>query len=346
MGLVSYLKIKENPIHVTHHILIPIVIIVASLNAAGFTSAATRQPIAAHIQVQESRSGAHLDQLVDTMRHDDGRPFYAFRFPDVYGDDWRNMRFRAPANSRLMTVGFAFGTRGFSEWTTGDPALLTRIWPMGEDSLPTADSPWLTDTTDFSSFASSIFSLDSTWHDQPSQFVWVDLTMYGITLDSGQWFHVGYSAILNSSDDSLSVLADDGSPASPYASEWYNGRFTRISESWPAVNFFVRVVLDRGESGVQTIAPAGVAQDFELGPVWPNPFNSRCTISYFIPQAGFVRLSVYDVLGCERTVLVRDNQLPGLHEAYWNAADFASGSYFIRMQSSKTLRTIPVFLAK
>jgi hypothetical protein len=296
--------------------------------------------------VQNGRSGMHTDQVLDTLRRDDGTPYFAFRFPDVYGDDWRNLRFQAPANAQLIAAGFAFPTRGFAQWTSGDPTLLTRVWPMGEDSFPAADTVWLTDTTGFSDFSASVFSLDSTWHNWPAQFVWVDLTSYGVALDSGQWFHVGYSAILNSTDDSLAILTDDGSPASPYASEWYNGRFMRISASWPAVNFFIRVVLDRGSSGIQIIGPQGTAQDFRLGPVWPNPFNSRCIISYEMPQAGAVRLSVFDVLGREQAVLFAGHQPAGSYHVQWQATDFATGFYYIRMQSDNTMRTISVVLAK
>ena len=309
-------------------------------------SAAVREPAVADVRAQNARSGAHIDQVFDTLRRDDGTPFYGFRFPDAFGDDWRNMRFQASSHAQLVAAGFAFPTRGFSQWTSGDPSLLTRVWQMGEDSLPAANIVMLTDTTEFSDFSASVFSMDSTWRNSSSQFVWVDLTEYGVMLDSGQWFHVGYSAILNSSDDSLAIFADDGFPASPYASEWYNGYFANVSAGWPAVNFFIRVVLDYVSSGVQVIGPQGIAQDFRFGPVWPNPFNTRCVITFFMPQAGNAHLSVFDMLGRERAVLSEAAYPVGWHTLQWNAMGFPSGTYFVRLRSENKIKSFPVTLIK
>lgn len=341
------LKTEETiPLNVIPRLLVTAFFAVVLLPGLKHASAAVREPAEVEVRVQNARSGLHTDQVLDTLRRDDGTPYYAFRLPDVYGDDWRNLRFQAPVYSQLVAVGFAFPTRGFSQWTSGDPTLLTRVWPSGEDLFPAVDAQWLTDTTAFTDFSASVFSLDSTWRNLPSQFAWVDLSSYGVALDSGQWFHAGYSAILNSSDDSLAILSDDGSPASPYASEWYNGHFMRMSESWPAVNFFIRVVLDHGSSGMQVLSPQTIAQDFQLGPVWPNPFNSRCMISLDVPQAGSLRLSIFDLLGRERAVLANGYLTAGSHLILWEATDFSTGSYFIRLQSAEVARTIPVILLK
>ena len=51
-------------------------------------------------------------------------------------------------------------------------------------------------------------------------------------------------------------------------------------------------------------------QRFQLEQNYPNPFNPTSTIRYVIPQMGFVKISVYDILGREIRVLVDEEKLP------------------------------------
>ena len=51
-------------------------------------------------------------------------------------------------------------------------------------------------------------------------------------------------------------------------------------------------------------------QRFQLEQNYPNPFNPTSTIRYVIPQMGFVKISVYDILGREIRVLVDEGKLP------------------------------------
>jgi hypothetical protein len=64
---------------------------------------------------------------------------------------------------------------------------------------------------------------------------------------------------------------------------------------------------------------------------FPNPFNPVTTISYSIPIAGHVRLSVFDVTGREMTELVNGLQTAGSYSIAWDGRDFASGIYFYRV---------------
>jgi GH25 family lysozyme M1 (1,4-beta-N-acetylmuramidase) len=83
----------------------------------------------------------------------------------------------------------------------------------------------------------------------------------------------------------------------------------------------------------------------------PNPFNPRTTIRFDLPDAGRVRLAVYDVAGRLIRTLV-DADLPrGTHEEVWDGRDeagqaVASGSYFAKLNAGARAETIRMSRAR
>ncbi|RLD15942.1 hypothetical protein DRI50_03050 [candidate division KSB1 bacterium] len=78
---------------------------------------------------------------------------------------------------------------------------------------------------------------------------------------------------------------------------------------------------------------------FELKQNYPNPFNPTTMISFTLPQAAHVTLTVYDVLGQKVRTLI-DNKLAtaGTHFQKWNGKDdfghkVASGIYFYKIKA-------------
>ncbi len=63
----------------------------------------------------------------------------------------------------------------------------------------------------------------------------------------------------------------------------------------------------------------------------PNPVAGRAVVAYTLREAGPVRLAVYDVLGRQVAVLADGVQPAGTHEATWNAAGLAAGTYVVRL---------------
>ena len=66
---------------------------------------------------------------------------------------------------------------------------------------------------------------------------------------------------------------------------------------------------------------------------YPNPFNPETTIRYALPQAGQVRLVVYDLLGHEVAVLVDRSRPAGNHTVRFGAGNLSSGLYVYRLQA-------------
>ncbi len=85
---------------------------------------------------------------------------------------------------------------------------------------------------------------------------------------------------------------------------------------------------------------------FELKQNYPNPFNPTTKIKYQLPDAGFVTLKVYDVLGNEIATLVNEEKQTGTYEITWYAENLPSGIYFYRLQAGSFILTKKMVLMK
>jgi hypothetical protein len=73
--------------------------------------------------------------------------------------------------------------------------------------------------------------------------------------------------------------------------------------------------------------------DYRLFQNYPNPFNPETKIEFYIPEAGFVSLKVYDILGSEVAELVNKEMSAGKYEITFNTQALSSGSYFYKLIS-------------
>ena len=128
--------------------------------------------------------------------------------------------------------------------------------------------------------------------------------------------------------------------------------------AWSSYPFFesgiiaVSSILD----GLYILAPplsTGVSAESGELPVavellgnYPNPFNPETTIRYALPQAGKVRLAVYDLLGHEVAVLVDGSRSAGHHTVRFDGDDLPSGSYVYRLQVGEEVVSRTMTLVK
>ena len=82
-------------------------------------------------------------------------------------------------------------------------------------------------------------------------------------------------------------------------------------------------------------------QSLVLLPNYPNPFNPETSITYILPDAGDVRLSVYNMLGQEIRILVDGRQVAGTHRVKWDGRNHsgtavASGVYIYRIKTAQS----------
>ena len=85
----------------------------------------------------------------------------------------------------------------------------------------------------------------------------------------------------------------------------------------------------------------------ELKPVSPNPFNNAALIRYTLNQSQLVKLTVYDILGRETSVLINTFQPAGVYELIWNTDETtSSGIYFLRLEAGEETRIRKAVLLK
>ena len=106
---------------------------------------------------------------------------------------------------------------------------------------------------------------------------------------------------------------------------------------------------------VNTEVPSG----FSLRQNYPNPFNPTTIINYQLPISSYVKLSVFDILGREISVLVNEKLSAGVYEYEWNekqsageyriewdANNYPSGVYFYTLQTDKFTDTRKMILVR
>jgi len=78
---------------------------------------------------------------------------------------------------------------------------------------------------------------------------------------------------------------------------------------------------------------ASLPMAFQLWPNSPNPFNPSTTIHFDLPQAGRVKLAVYNLRGELVQTLVDGEISAGAHSVRFDGRGLASGVYFYRMEA-------------
>ncbi len=91
--------------------------------------------------------------------------------------------------------------------------------------------------------------------------------------------------------------------------------------------------------------------NFEVEQNYPNPFNPSTTIRYSLPQASYVTVKIYDILGSLVTTLVNTEMPAGKHKVIWNGdnsngAKVVSGPYFYQVNSGTKIISKKMLLVK
>lgn len=94
-----------------------------------------------------------------------------------------------------------------------------------------------------------------------------------------------------------------------------------------------------------------VPATYQLGPAYPNPFNSVITIPYAVPQTGVISLRIYDILGRQVQTLFEGSHVPGSHRTIWegksaSGSPVSSGTYIVVLESPATRVSSKVLLLK
>lgn len=84
----------------------------------------------------------------------------------------------------------------------------------------------------------------------------------------------------------------------------------------------------------------------ELHQNYPNPFNPTTTISFYMPEEGLAKLSVFNIVGQPVAVLLQENKAQGEHSFEWDASDMPSGIYIYQLEVGTKIMTRKMTLVK
>ncbi|TKJ42524.1 hypothetical protein CEE37_02220 [candidate division LCP-89 bacterium B3_LCP] len=176
--------------------------------------------------------------------------------------------------------------------------------------------------------------------------VWCDVTLpngssYGPTLGPANlFFDPGFTG---NRDRTQGVPG--GAPSGDYTYNGYVGIYPTVV--WAMDSFpFTKLVtgdgawvgewFNYGESFEEWMSKADntiVPEEYSLEQNYPNPFNPLTTISFALPEAAHVTLTVFDLQGRTIADLVNGNRPAGNHEVSWDASHLSSGLYFYRIEA-------------
>ena len=100
-----------------------------------------------------------------------------------------------------------------------------------------------------------------------------------------------------------------------------------------------------GTVGINQTSEA-IPSEYSVSQNYPNPFNPVTNIDFSIPKTGFVKITVYDILGKEIKDLVSENLNAGYYKADFNGNNLPSGSYFYRIAADDFVQIKKMTLLK
>lgn len=93
------------------------------------------------------------------------------------------------------------------------------------------------------------------------------------------------------------------------------------------------VVSATPRAGANTPAEYSIAQNY------PNPFNASTTFAFTIPEAGFVSLKVFDLLGREVATVINQELAADFHTVNWTAEGLPTGMYMYKLTAGQFSQT-------
>lgn len=165
---------------------------------------------------------------------------------------------------------------------------------------------------------------------------------------------ISYAAISVSGNIAPELLADDISIIYAYNPDENLTKILMHPADDPDASF-TREFLDIGDGtvesiemvapSVQPVAVKLIPNEFTLEQNYPNPFNPTSTISFNLPVATEITLTIFNIAGQK----LHEHTAPydaGTHAVEWNAAEYSSGVYFYKLTAEQFSQSRKMILLK
>jgi hypothetical protein len=90
----------------------------------------------------------------------------------------------------------------------------------------------------------------------------------------------------------------------------------------------------------------GLPQLADRLPVYPNPFNPRAAIRFYLAKSAQVELAVYDLRGRRVALLIQGHLPAGPHETDLAAENLAPGTNVARLRAGDAILTTKLMLVR
>jgi probable HAF family extracellular repeat protein len=171
---------------------------------------------------------------------------------------------------------------------------------------------------------------------------------YLVGSGSGGAFRLSRTNTLEIFNQVFASLLTPGSDLFSVAAISANGRYVVGKGRNGATNRDEAYWLDTG--GILTTSVDDnkevVVNDFSLEQNFPNPFNPRTTIRYYVPVSSPVSITIYNILGQQVATLVDEFKAAGKYDVEFNASQLSSGVYFYRLEAAGHVQTRKLLLLK
>ncbi len=155
----------------------------------------------------------------------------------------------------------------------------------------------------------------------------------------------------------LTLTVPDYAPAGTYTMTGYVGGYP--SYVWDSDSFTFEKLSDGDAGGLVTANSftlsgweelatpiESIPSEFAVAQAFPNPFNPTTTISFQLPEAAKVTLSVYDIHGRLVAEPVNGWRDAGTHQAVFDGCGLASGVYVYTLKAGEFNATGKMVLMK
>ena len=185
------------------------------------------------------------------------------------------------------------------------------------------------------------------WNDNTNNIVGNSsqlLAGYPATVQGQKDFLVDLINIVNTTTNNKGIgvfyWEPDWISTQTFGSPWENlALFDFSGELLTSINAFDSTLTD-----VENVEP--IVTEFKLFQNYPNPFNPNTTIRFSLPEAGNVKLKLFNILGQEIKTLINEFKESGVHTINFDASELSSGMYIYIIEAGTFVQTRKMTLVK
>ena len=122
--------------------------------------------------------------------------------------------------------------------------------------------------------------------------------------------------------------------------------FTAVSYHGNSLEWWENTLIDFPDDNLYAGSSGLILSQPDIIHVSPNPFNPTTSLSFVLPEAGFVSLIIYDIQGHEVAQLADGVKPAGPHSVTFDGSELSSGVYYARIQAGDSRQTRKMLLVK